>query len=81
VRCAIDDCCRLTELLDAEDRGLSEQPEKRDSPQTAQTQDQVGPLHPIRRSALSVHSRRGAGNPPCHHAAVQTLDYSQGLAD
>ena len=52
-----------------------------DSSQTAQTQDPAGPPPPIRRAPLSVHSNRGARNPPCHHPAIQTLDHSEGLAD
>ena len=49
-----------------------------DSSQTAQTQDQAGPPPPIRRTPLPVHSNRGARNPPCHHPAIQTLDFPKG---
>jgi hypothetical protein len=75
-------CLRLLELLEARasPMPLTNQ-ETRDSPQAAQTEGQAGSSRPVRSPPLSIHVERSARNPPCHHAAVQTLDYSQGLAN
>ena len=75
-------CLRLLELLEARASltPLTNQ-ETRNSPQAAQTEGQAGSSRPVRSPPLSIHVERSARNPPCHHAAVQTLDYSQGLAN
>jgi len=75
-------CRQSFELLDAKmSRAKPANQERRDSPQATQTEDQAGASHPVRRAPLPVHARRSARNPPCHHAPIQTLDHSEGLAD
>jgi hypothetical protein len=68
-------------LLDAGASSEQANQGTRDSSRTKPTEGQAGTAHSVRRAALSIHVGCSARNPPRHHANVQTLDHTEGLAD
>ena len=48
---------------------------------TTQAKGEAGAARPIRRPSVSIQFRRSVGNPPRHHAAIEAMDHSEGLAD